>query len=95
MTRYIVTGAAGHLGSTVIRILLERGEAVRGLLLPSEQAAVPGLEHIRGDVLEPESFCPLFQRGEEETLVVIHTAGLEELEYTTRSIQITVHDTVQ
>lgn len=64
------------MGSTVIRILLERGETVRGLLLPSEQAAVPGPEYIRGNVLEPESLCSLFQRGEDETLVVIHTAGL-------------------
>lgn len=76
MTRYIVTGATGHLGSTVIRILLEQDKAVRGLLLPSEQAAVPGPEYIRGDILEPESLCPLFQRREDETLVVIHTAGL-------------------
>ena len=76
MTRYIVTGAAGHLGSTVVRILLERGEAVRGLLLPGEQATVPGSEYIQGDILEPESLYPLFQRGEDEKLVVIHTAGL-------------------
>lgn len=76
MTRYIVTGAAGHLGSTVIRTLLERGEAVRGLLLPSEQAAVPGPEYIRGDILELESLSLLFRRREDETLVVIHTAGL-------------------
>lgn len=64
------------MGSTVIRIQLERGEAVRGLLLPGERAAVPGPEYIYGDVLEPESLCPLFQREGDEKLAVIHTAGL-------------------
>ena len=34
---YIVTGAAGHLGSTIIRMLLRQGECVRGLILPTEQ----------------------------------------------------------
>lgn len=38
---YIVTGANGHLGNTIIRILLERGERVRGLILPSEEPTSP------------------------------------------------------
>ena len=36
---YIVTGANGHLGSTLVRMLQRRGAEVRGLLLPQEQAA--------------------------------------------------------
>ncbi|MDE6259463.1 MAG: NAD-dependent epimerase/dehydratase family protein [Oscillospiraceae bacterium] len=75
-TRYIVTGAAGHLGSTVVRILVERGESVRGLLLPGEQPAVPGAEYIHGNVLEPESLVPLFWRDKNEVLALIHTAGI-------------------
>ena len=73
---YVVTGAAGHLGSTVVRILLERGESVRGLLLPGEQPAVSGAEYICGNVLEPESLLPLFRPEGNKTLVVIHTAGI-------------------
>ena len=38
---YIVTGAAGHLGNTIIRMLKERKVAVRGLILPSE-TVTPG-----------------------------------------------------
>lgn len=77
MKRYIVTGAAGHWGSTVVRLLLEREEAVQGLLLPNEQPAIPGVvEYIHGDVLEPENLEPLFLRAGDEDLVMIHTAGL-------------------
>ena len=36
---YIVTGANGHLGSTLVRMLQRRGAEVRGLLLPQAQAA--------------------------------------------------------
>ena len=36
---YIVTGANGHLGNTIIRYLKKWGQPVRGLILPSEQAA--------------------------------------------------------
>lgn len=76
MTRYIITGAAGHLGSTVARLLLERGAVVRGLLLHGEQPVVPGAEYIHGDVLEPDSLAPLFRREQDEKLAVIHTAGI-------------------
>lgn len=62
MIRYIVTGAAGHLGSTIIRSLLEERMPVRGLLLPTESPIVSGAEYITGNVLEPESLRPLFRR---------------------------------
>ena len=34
---YLVTGANGHLGSTIIRLLQKRHENVRGLILPGEK----------------------------------------------------------
>lgn len=76
MTRYIITGAAGHLGSTIIRILLAEMQSVRELLLPTEQPIISGVEYVRGDVLDSMSLRPLFQRKSDERLVVIHTAGI-------------------
>ncbi len=37
-TMYLVTGAAGFLGSTICRQLIERGEHVRGLVLPNDKS---------------------------------------------------------
>ena len=45
-------------------------------MLPGELPAVPGAEYICGNVLEPDSLLPLFQRDGDEKLTVIHTAGL-------------------
>ena len=45
-TLYIVTGAAGHLGGTVVRLLHKRGLPVRGLLRPGETPPVLSLIHI-------------------------------------------------
>ena len=35
---YIVTGANGHLGNTIVRYRKKGGQLVRGLILPSERA---------------------------------------------------------
>ena len=37
-TMYLVTGAAGFLGSTICRQLVERGEKVRGFVLPGDKS---------------------------------------------------------
>lgn len=76
--RYIVTGAAGHLGSTILRFLRSGYAEVRCLLRQGEKPVVDG-ENIRytsGDVCRPETLTPLFTGGGEPETVVIHTAGL-------------------
>ena len=35
---FVITGATGHLGSTIVRMLRRKGEEVRGLILPGQQA---------------------------------------------------------
>jgi len=54
----LVTGANGHVGNNVVRLLVERGEPVRAMMRASaDTAAVDGLgvEVVRGDILDPDS----------------------------------------
>jgi dihydroflavonol-4-reductase len=32
----LVTGATGHIGNVLVRLLLERGEKVRAMIMPGE-----------------------------------------------------------
>lgn len=77
---YVVTGANGHLGSTLTRALSLRGEETRGLLLPGERAEP--LEHVtyyEGDVRDAASMEPLFAHTEGRRVVVIHAAGIVDI----------------
>ncbi len=54
----LITGAAGMIGTSLSRRLLERGDQVRGLLMPDEPdcgLGTLGLEIVRGDVTRPET----------------------------------------
>lgn len=76
---YIVTGAAGHLGGTILRLLQSReGCTVLGLLRPGEMPVVKGsnIYYICGDVCQPETLKPLFADSSKRKLIVIHAAGL-------------------
>lgn len=74
---YIITGACGHLGSTIIRILQKKGELIRGLILPSEQADdLENTHYIKGDVRDKSSLEPLFENIQDKEVYVIHTAGI-------------------
>lgn len=76
---YLVTGALGHLGNTIIRRLLDQRKSVRGLALPNDtSAALKGLPVplFRGDLLDPPSLDAFFKSGGHCILKVIHTAGI-------------------
>jgi len=56
MKKALVTGAAGFIGSNVVRVLLEEGVEVRAMIRPGEDARnLKGLpvEQVPGDVLDP------------------------------------------
>jgi dihydroflavonol-4-reductase len=79
---YIVTGAAGHLGSHVVHELLKSNCRVRALLLPNE--SVPRFINLNtallsvyhGNVCDQASLVPLFACEPGEEAVVIHCAGI-------------------
>src|SRR5437899_4100123 len=54
----LVTGANGHLGNNLCRLLVARGERVRAMIRPSaDPAPLAGLdlESVRGDIMDPAS----------------------------------------
>ncbi len=80
---YIVTGAAGHLGNTIVRKLIEKGEKVRGLVLRGESCEPLKdlyLDIVFGDVCDLSSLDALFHVDEPAELIVIHTAGIVSID---------------
>ena len=54
----LVTGANGHLGNNICRMLVERGERVRAMIRDSasdEPLRALDLEIVRGDIMDPQS----------------------------------------
>ncbi|NLB27668.1 MAG: NAD-dependent epimerase/dehydratase family protein [Clostridiaceae bacterium] len=76
---WLVTGASGHLGNTVIRKLLSEGERVRAFILEKERPkALEGLscEVVSGDVTETASIEPLFAGIKDKEIYLLHLASL-------------------
>lgn len=77
---FIITGANGHLGKNIIRILIKQNVLIRGLILPSEQIqSTYRVEYIQGDVCNPQSLPQLFYGCEQYETYVIHTAGIIQI----------------
>lgn len=74
---YLITGAAGHLGSTIVRRLLELNKDVRGLVLTNEKHLPKGsIEICYGDVRSKDSLTAFFDNPQQKELIVIHCAGI-------------------
>lgn len=76
---YIVTGANGHLGNTIVKQLVADGKNVRALILKNDN--LPALkdadvQKYYGDVCDIASLEQLFERAADEELSVIHAAGI-------------------
>lgn len=78
-TIYLVTGAAGNLGSNVVRELAGRGERVRALVLSGDPliARLPAaVEVVEGDILTQGDLDRFFAVEAGTDVVVLHVAGI-------------------
>ena len=77
---YIVTGAAGHLGSTIIKMLSKEDCVVRGLILQNEKPVnYDNVKYYIGDICDIQSLHVLFEEIEDREVIVIHSAGIISL----------------
>ena len=73
--KVLITGATGLLGGHLLHELQERGEQIRTLVLPVENAdklLAQGVEVMRGDVTDASTLAPAVKDVE----VIIHLAGM-------------------
>ena len=76
---YLLTGAAGFLGSNICLQLLEKGCMVRALVLPNDKSVkyIPKeVEVIIGDLCDEASLEPFFTVPDGFTSVIIHCASM-------------------
>ena len=76
---YLVTGAAGFLGSNICLQLLEQGAKVRALVLPNDKSVkyIPKeVEVVLGDLTDFDSLDAFFTIPEGYTSVIIHCASM-------------------
>lgn len=73
--RVLITGATGLLGGHLIQALQERGEQIRALVLPVENAdklIEQGVEVVRGDITDASTLGPAVKDVE----LIFHLAGM-------------------
>ena len=96
--KYLVTGAAGFLGGTICRQLIERGEAVRAFVLPGDPAIqyVPQkAEIVEGDLTNMDSLEKLFAVEEGVETIVLHIASIVTVnpDYSSKVMEVNVDGT--
>lgn len=97
-TIYLVTGAAGFLGGTICRKLIERGEKVRAFVLPGDPAEkyVPKeAEIFEGDLTDFASLEKFFTVPEGFETIVLHIASIVTVnpDYNQKVIDVNVGGT--
>lgn len=76
---YLITGAVGHLGLTIVQKLNDGQEKIRALILPddpNEKNLPKEVEKCYGDVTDKSSLNKFFEKVKGYKQVVIHCAGI-------------------
>lgn len=82
---YIITGANGHLASTIIKYLKKEDCIIRGLILPSEENVDNGnVKYYKGDITKEDTLQEIFSKTEDSEVIVIHAAGIIQIRYVWR-----------
>lgn len=77
---YVITGANGHLGNTLVRMLRGGDAEIRGLVLPDQKATNEGnIRYVYGDVRDIDTLRPLFEETGGREVIVIHAAGIVDI----------------
>ena len=97
-TVYLVTGAAGFLGSNICRQLVKEGKAVRGFILKNDKYAkyLPKeVEQVEGDLTDIDSLEPLFHVEEGMNTVMIHCGSMVSVnpDYNPALVKVNVEGT--
>ena len=96
--KYLVTGAAGFLGGTICRQLIERGEDVRAFVLPGDPAMkyVPQeAEIVEGNLTDMASLEKFFTVEEGTETIVLHIASIVTVnpDYSSKVMEVNVDGT--
>lgn len=78
-TLYLVTGAAGFLGSHICRQLLDRGESVRAFVLKGDPAVkyIPEkVGIVTGDLCDINSLENFFKDPDDTQTIILHVASM-------------------
>ena len=95
---YLLTGAAGFLGSNISRNLIAQGKSVRALVLPNDpaKAGIPSdVEVVTGDLLSNDSLEKFFNTPADTDIIVIHCASMVTLspDYNQKVYEVNVQGT--
>lgn len=74
---YLLTGASGLLGGSILKILIARGANVRVLVRgPANKNIPPEADIVTGDILDKESLHEFFSVPDGMDVIVIHAASI-------------------
>src|SRR2546428_11224678 len=77
----VVTGATGHIGAELIRLLSEKNASVRALTRdPRRALPIPGVEWVRGDLADGDSLPGLFRGATRMFLLTSNSEDMRDLQ---------------